>query len=555
MDINNIIKLSGEDDHKNLVSFLYERFSDENQRLFVKNFYMTLINTGDPYPIDGEDAMNWLGYSRKDPMKRAIDKNLQIETDYKVFHNEVENPTLGGRPQEKIKMTVDAFKKLGLLAGTEQGTKIRMYYIELEKHLFNYGISQAMKQIKEKEEIIQQKTLENQALEEECENLRNCNDGVPIVYIYDTDTRVFSTGTKDLKIGITEHYRKRSKPFKGVTPFGRMVFSMEVPLTNLRIAEKWLHTILAPYHTANEMFKMDPEEARMWIIREINTLKLANNTNWSDKHGKLSKLIEMERKILEGEIANSIATREISTQTDDKLPSINENDDHSKFDKFIRECCVLTDKAQVSSTDIIGRYRLWARSADKETFHAILDYLKKRFVPCRLRIQDKNTVVNGFSGVEIKTDPIVLSCAPSEAERFVYANFNYTPSGKILMADLIKEYEKWIKTQAGTFSQDDIKLLKDFLKSNPRILVSNLWTENGSGQGYYGIQLKSKENHHRKTSSTAKKIEKRDKNGSFLKAWTSIAKAAEDEGVGAATMSRCVKNKKVMEDGSYYVSV
>lgn len=423
------------------------------------------------------------------------------------------------------------------------------------KYDLEQKLQQHLQEIQNKENIIQQKTLENQALEEECENLRNCNDGVPIVYIYDTDTRVFSTGTKDLKIGITEHYRKRSKPFKGVTPFGRMVFSMEVPLTNLRIAEKWLHTILAPYHTANEMFKMDPEEARMWIIREINTLKLANNTNWSDKHGKLSKLIEMERKILEGEIANSIATREISTQTDDKLPSINENDDHSKFDKFIRECCVLTDKAQVSSTDIIGRYRLWARSADKETFHAILDYLKKRFVPCRLRIQDKNTVVNGFSGVEIKADPIVLSCAPSEAERFVYANFNYTPSGKILMADLIKEYEKWIKTQAGTFSQDDIKLLKDFLKSNPRILVSNLWTENGSGQGYYGIQLKSKENHHRKTSSTAKKIEKRDKNGSFLKAWTSIAKAAEDEGVGAATMSRCVKNKKVMEDGSYYVSV
>lgn len=555
MDINNIIKLSGEDDHKNLVSFLYERFSNENQRLFVKSFYMTLIDTGDPYPIDGEDVRKWLEYTRKGNFKRFYERHIVENVDYIVRLRSEKSLDDEEDSQEKIKMTVDAFKKLSLLAGTDQGNKIRMYYIELEKHLFSYGISQAMKQLQEKEEIIQQKTLENQALEEECENLRNCNDGVPIVYIYDTDTRVFSTGTKDLKIGITEHYRKRSKPFKGVTPFGRMVFSMEVPLTNLRIAEKWLHTILAPYHTANEMFKMDPEEARMWIIREINTLKLANNTNWPDKHGKLSKLIEMEKKILDGEEIN-IIKKDICTQTDDINEVIkNKAQEKSKFDQFIEECCILNDDVQVSSTDIIGQYRIWAKSADKETFHAIQEYLKKRFIPIRMKTQFKDTVVNGFGGVQLILDPVSMSASPTEAERFIYANFNYTPSGKILMADLIKEYEKWIKTQARTFSQDDIKLLKDFLKSNPRILISSLWTENGSGQGYYGIQLKSNENHHRKSSSTAKKIEKRDKDGNFLKAWTTIAKAAEDEGMGAATMSRCVKNKKILEDGSYYICI
>jgi phage anti-repressor protein len=555
MDINSIIQLSNESDHQNLIAFLSDRLNDENQQLFARSFYMTFFNKDNPYPIDCGDVVTWLGYSRKDKLKRQIDKYLVEDVDYKVFPLEGANPALGGRPSENIKMTIDAFKKLGMLAGTDQGAKIRMYYIELEKHLISYGLSQAMSQIKQKEEIIQQKTIENQVLEKENENLRNNSDGTPIIYIFDTDARAFIQGPKELKIGITEHYSKRSKPFKSIAPHGRMIFNMEVPLTNLKMAEKWIHTLLAPYNTQNEIFRMDPEEARMWITREINSLRLANNPNWSDKFAKLSKLIEMEKKILYDEEI-SVCTREISAQTDDlsSLP-IDNNGEKTKFDQFIEECCIINESSQVSTTDIVGQYRIWAKSADKQTYHAMLEYLKKRFMSVRMRVQDKDTVINGYGGVELKKISVKLSCNPTEVERFVYANFNYSPSGKVLMVDVIKDYEQWKKTAGGICNNNDIKELKEFLKNNPHVLISNLWTENGNGQGYYGISPKSQSNYHRKTSATAKKIEKRDKDNNFLKAWTTIAKAAEDEGVGATTMSRFVKNKKVMDDGSYYISV
>ena len=53
-------------------------------------------------------------------------------------------------------------------------------------------------------------------------------------------------------------------------------------------------------------------------------------------------------------------------------------------------------------------------------------------------------------------------------------------------------------------------------------------------------------------SSTGKKVYKREKEtNQMLSTWESIAKAAESEGISAAKMSRCVKNKIVINDYFY----
>jgi hypothetical protein len=55
-------------------------------------------------------------------------------------------------------------------------------------------------------------------------------------------------------------------------------------------------------------------------------------------------------------------------------------------------------------------------------------------------------------------------------------------------------------------------------------------------------------------SSTGKKVYKREKEtNQLLSTWDSIAKAAEYEGISAAKMSRCVKNKIVIND--FYYSI
>ena len=60
-----------------------------------------------------------MGFSRIDPCKRVLEKHFTQKIDYKiVFHQFVENPNthinVGGRPKEKILMTINTFKKLCL---------------------------------------------------------------------------------------------------------------------------------------------------------------------------------------------------------------------------------------------------------------------------------------------------------------------------------------------------------------------------------------------------------------------------------------------------------
>ena len=81
------------------------------------------------------------------------------------------------------------------------------------------------------------------------------------------------------------------------------------------------------------------------------------------------------------------------------MPIINTNDLYDKFNKYIEEQCIVRSDVEVSMTDIIGQYRIWSKSASKETFLALQEYLKTRFTPARLKVQDKNQVVNGLKGV------------------------------------------------------------------------------------------------------------------------------------------------------------
>jgi len=82
-------------------------------------------------------------------------------------------------------------------------------------------------------------------------------------------------------------------------------------------------------------------------------------------------------------------------------------------------------------------------------------------------------------------------------------------------------------------------------------LFETVWTQQGNGQGFYGIALKRDERI-RRISSTATKIEKRDLQNNVLSKYASIAKAAEEEGMSAAKMSRCVKNRTIFDDQYFY---
>ncbi len=85
-----------------------------------------------PFPVDFDEAWQWLEYSTKHDALESFKKCDFLESiDFRSFQ---ESPgKLGGRPNTKYQLTIDCFKSWGMMAGTEKGKEIRRYFLECEK--------------------------------------------------------------------------------------------------------------------------------------------------------------------------------------------------------------------------------------------------------------------------------------------------------------------------------------------------------------------------------------------------------------------------------------
>jgi phage anti-repressor protein len=96
---------------------------------FTMTIAQDIYNSNDEFPINLDDAWQWLGYSKKSNAKR----NLERFTEGQDFCSSVSKSALGGRPSEQILLTIDCFKLLAMLAQTEFGDVARQYFLECEK--------------------------------------------------------------------------------------------------------------------------------------------------------------------------------------------------------------------------------------------------------------------------------------------------------------------------------------------------------------------------------------------------------------------------------------
>lgn len=91
------------------------------------------IQSGDHFPVDLAEAWEWLGYSRKDSAKRALLNAGFVED--QDFHISVEATTTGisAIVNEKVLLSIECFKMWAMMAGTDQGRQVRLYFLECEK--------------------------------------------------------------------------------------------------------------------------------------------------------------------------------------------------------------------------------------------------------------------------------------------------------------------------------------------------------------------------------------------------------------------------------------
>jgi prophage antirepressor-like protein len=418
-------------------------------------------------------------------------------------------------------------------------------------------------QLADKEQQLEEIKHENIILQKKIEE---SSDNVPTIYIWNTNTQI---KPPELKIGITLNVHKRVKPYKQTNKHGKIEFTIPILNVDIKMFEKVIHSILNPYKVQDEVFKLDVEEAKIVIINFVNFIKLTQITNDSERINKMQKVYEEQNRIINN-ISPNISKNEIGIQTEstdnnyvsDEIEELQnkiidtKSDRIKKFKQFIEECCIVRQDVEISSVDILGQYRIWSRFACKKIYHELKSFLDTSFRATRLTVQNKNQVINGYKGITLKEIIYKKQLVSSDIETFIFHSTKFSPNGKVLHSNLLNEYISWKKIVGKEVTNKEDEEIKTYLKLTNYTLFTTIWSSNGSGQGYYGIYLKSEDMNHRKTSSTGKCVEKRKyETDELLGTWETIAKAADSEKISPTKLSRCIKIKTIFQNDYYYKTV
>jgi hypothetical protein len=596
---NPISKLSKVYNNK-LINKIKENFTDFEQQLFVSSFYCYLnYDKNIDFVVDLDDIWKWLGFQQKYNSLRMLEKFFKLDIDYKtapqfggaVLNEKEENiKKNGGQNIKKIFLTIKCFKSLCLKAQTTKASEIHEYYMKMEDVLHQIveeETDELRLQIEQKENIILEKdmTIKNtkkekqKAVEQaiisqfplntECiyfgtiDNTNEANENlIKFGHTNDLATRINDHRKKYANFILVEAFRVQNKVeienlIKTYPKIKRQIRTLDVNGKNkteiiayddnnftidklTKHIKDIIHSKTYSIDNFNRLVKQNEElENENRELKEKNKNQEMILTQKTLEINKLNDLIEKNQKMI-----ISINNHNQSVYQNVLLP---EDDMNKKFNEFVNSICIIRSDVEELSVNIEGRYRLWNQvKPTKEVFHALKNYLDIRFKPKRIQGN------HGYIGIKLKPIEYKKTNENSNVETFIFQVCKFSDCGKILNSVLLSEYQKWKTSVGKELIDNDMKEIKEYLNNSPYALKATVWTDEGNNEGYYGLSLKQNEYKPKLISSTGKKVYKREvKTNILLATWDTISKAAESEGISTAKMSRCVKNKNIINDYYY----
>ena len=602
---NPITKLSNTYNNK-FLNKIKEKFTGFEQQLFISSFYCYLnYDKNIDFIVDLDDIWKWLGFTQKVSAIRVLEKNFNLDIDYKTaLPNckavlEISDKQNGGQNKQTILLTIKCFKSLCLKAQTKKASEIHEYYMKLEETLHEIveeETNELKLQLEQKDNIIleikQSKEQEKQLLLQTTkkEKQRAVEQAIIVQFPLNTECIYFGTidntneaGEKLIKFGHTNDlstrildHRKKYTNFILVNAF-RVQNKVEIEnliktypkikrqIRNIEINGKNKTEIIA-YDATNftieklNKYIKDIIHSKTYSIDNFNRIMKENEDLQNENYLLKNKIFNLEKELSNKNI-EIINLNDSLDKYKEKFVIENNNacsvyqnvllpedDLHKKFNEFVNSICIVRPDVQELSVNIEGRYRLWSQvKPTKEVFHALKNYMDTRFKPKRI---ERN---HGYLGIKLKSIEYKKSQVDSSVETFIFQVCQFSDCGKILNSVLLREYQKWKLSVNKELSENDMKEIKEYLNSSPYALKATVWTDEGNNEGYYGISLKQTEYIPKLIVSTGKKVYKREKDtNQLLSTWDSIAKAAEAEGMCAAKMSRTIKNKVIINNDYYY---
>jgi phage anti-repressor protein len=145
---------------------------------FSQSLAQSLVDSDEQFPVDFELAWQWLGYNSKQACKKKLTRNFDAGTDYlSKWMSVAHSNGLTASRTEQIMLTIECFKSLGMMAGTEQGKEIRKYFLNCEQ-VVKESLSLESNRKIELELEIEKTKLETAKIELEKERIVSINDRI-----------------------------------------------------------------------------------------------------------------------------------------------------------------------------------------------------------------------------------------------------------------------------------------------------------------------------------------------------------------------------------------
>ena len=352
---NPLVNLSRDYQNK-FINKIKQRFNNEQQQLFVASFYCYLNHDSEKdFVIDIDDIWKWIGFSRKDNLKRVLVKNFTKDIDYKIimvsskyeyvtiqsdekdihksveqhmeFNKELrrsEEQAFNNRAhnKEQILLNTDTFKALCMLAGTEKSKEIRKYYLKLE-NVFQDIIKEESNELRN--QLEQKNTIITNVINDSKKHKHNIilqeyNYDCNIVYIIKVKTleNKYVIKIGESRRGITGRYNEHKAKYPECLILDCFLVKRS------RDFEKFIHKKLNSYKY-NKLSNHE-NEVELFLVGEelsynyIQQLVKNNISKYNDDHLEINKyILEIEKLKLDNEnlrlsIENSTNTNYNNTE-------------------------------------------------------------------------------------------------------------------------------------------------------------------------------------------------------------------------------------------------
>lgn len=101
---------------------------------FTVSTAQDLLKSDERFPVDFDDAWKWAGFSSKQMALESL-STYDLNGADRILNLGLKNPDGRGRPSQHIRITIDAFKELCMVANTQKGKEVRRYFLGCEKAL------------------------------------------------------------------------------------------------------------------------------------------------------------------------------------------------------------------------------------------------------------------------------------------------------------------------------------------------------------------------------------------------------------------------------------